>query len=144
MHNNIDGWVKRESGLEKKFKIDLTFGYGSYVQFEVEEAIPKGDLLRFQNQYRPVEGTDEWKPVAIPSPVIGICSYDLGTMQQTLVTFLQDVVENGFVGFPEQCFQRQEVYHDTLNAIHRYYQGCQEVSISLVLIHLNPDDLDYD
>ena len=110
--------------------IQLTFGWGQHIDFSAEEALPKGPDLLYQNQYRLREGTDEWQLVTVPSPVVGMRRFDTRKLQNRIRTFVNDVIEKGFAGFPEQCFQARDnkVHRELLNGIYCFYVGTRNVS----------------
>ena len=106
------------------FDIPVTFGFGGNIEVEIEEAIPRGRSLQFQNQYRLDRATGDYRSVVVPSPVVGIHVKDTHRLQQQIVEFLVGIAHRGFKGFPEQCFQAPDakIHRDLLNIIHRFHQ----------------------
>ena len=127
VNNGISGWT------DFHFLVELTVGWGSHIQFPVQEAIPKNDSMRFQTQYRLDQTTGQWPMRRMPSPVVGISRFDIVDLWRRLDRYLDNVIEREFRGFPEQCIrgQNEEVYHDLLNAIHRFHVRGPKVSHSI-------------
>ena len=123
--------------------VHVTWGHSRDILCEVQEIIPEGDYLCFQNQYKLNLATNNYDRVLTPSPPLGIvltlledCSQrlerPLGMMLMTvndwrkkLDQYLDYVLENDFHDFPEHCFRgsENEVQRDLLCHFHKYYES---------------------
>ena len=82
----------------------------------------------------------------VPSPVVGIRMKDTRRLQKQVEDFLLEIVQSGFKGFPEQCFQAPDtkIHRDLLNIIHHFSERdvprsnrCSPVRKCLQLVVIN-------
>lgn len=128
----------------------VTWGHSQPLRCNVQEIIPEGDHLCFQNQYR-LNSVEKYDLVRVPSLPLGMVfrsvegcpqklERSLGIMlmsneewRKILHNYLDSVLEHDFDDFPENCFHGTEnqVQRDFLHSFFNYYQSIPPANVGI-------------
>lgn len=130
--------------------VSVTWGHSQPLKCHVQEIIPEGDHLCFQNQYR-MNTAEKYERVCVPSLPLGMVfrlvegypqrlERSLGIMlmsneewRKILHKYLDTVLEHDFHDFPENCFRGTEnqVQRDFLHSFFKYYQSIPAANVGI-------------
>lgn len=112
--------------LENHFQVDVTWGSKFLeMKFDVTEVEPIGDGLLYQNQFRLNLVTNQYDPVRVPSPPLGIQLMEVADYRAELDQKLEEILRASFWEFPEVCFRGDDcrVERDFLIPIFEYHEA---------------------
>ena len=115
---------------DNRLTVHLTWGYGAPIICHVQEFKPSGGNLLYQNQYNKNLETGQLTLVRTPSPLLGMTLIRIGPQQSQLSAYIDKLLEEDFLRFPEVCYQGADckVQRELLHVLHRHHAVTMKVT----------------